>query len=549
MNHNSDNSPSCWCYSENGVTVSTFIPKVLTVTQIKYPTETLTILRLRLSLADNQSVECDVRLNDIDHVRWTDIDYRCFLNTACNKASQIIATMIKESAYNVPIITKYGFDHVGITKIANEIFYVAGNRLFTQSQNKISADSYVLEDLGLKLDIDPNITALEAYHGMVELVNLSPGVGSVLVTYVIAGILTTAFKEVGFKPSTILMVVGKSGMLKSHYVPQMAQLYNRESGIKPDTRFNSTMRFIEDIFCQYSDCTLIVDDLHTAESSRIKKLNETTAEEIARRISDDTGRGCMNGKRTVQKSFNGNAIFIGEYTVGEQSTTARFLVVNMTQKPDGTVLDKYTREKKLLMSTFYSHFIQWYVDNYADICYSISEGIEKFRSQNKNADIHGRLLDTYMYLSISYKILLEYFMKSEFISIEEYRKDNIIFNNIVSRLVKEQQSRYESVNEGSEGERYLKTIKKLCNAPNGFRISKNRKKYDKDKHDGLFNKECLCIRGNSIDTIMSKHTKNYSRQRFTKALKRINALKLDGEGKQSQIGNERFYCIYMSMLQ
>ena len=62
MNHNSDNSPSCWCYSENGVTVSTFIPKVLTVTQIKYPTETLTILRLRLSLADNQSVECDVRL-------------------------------------------------------------------------------------------------------------------------------------------------------------------------------------------------------------------------------------------------------------------------------------------------------------------------------------------------------------------------------------------------------------------------------------------------------------------------------------------------------
>ena len=516
---------------------------------MQYPEKRSTIINLKLTLADEQVIECSIDEDELDKIKWNKINTKCFLNTAYSNSAKIIVAKIRELAFSAPMLIKYGFNHTGITKIKNDVFYVAGDRVYTRSRNKISVNDCTVDDLGFKLNIDPDISKKEAYNGLCELIHISPITVSVLVAYTIAGILTTAFKEAGFMPSTILMILGKSGMLKSHYIPQMAQLYNRKDGIRADTRFNSTERFIEDRLCKYSDCSLIIDDLHTAESNKIKRRNETTGEEILRWVSDDTGRGYMNGKKSVQKSFNGNTIFIGEYTIGTESSTARFLVVNMTQKPDGTVLDMYTRKKPLLMSTFYSYFIQWYVEKYSEICSAISEELTRIRCKNKNIDIHGRLLDSFAYLSISYKILLQFCIESELITTDNAQNDIKEFYKIIFQLVKEQQSLYESTNEIPDDKRYIDIIKTLCNNPNGFRIATNKKNFDKKKHDGLFNKECLCIRGDSLDEILPRYIKNYSRRRFTNALKKVNALKLDGEGKQSQIGNERFYCIYKTKLQ
>ena len=73
-------------------------------------------------------------------------------------------------------------------------------------------------------------------RGMRELISLSPEIGRVLVAHVISGIIRAAFKEAGFNPCNVLMVIGKSGMLKSHYVPHLVQLYNRSDGIKAEFR-------------------------------------------------------------------------------------------------------------------------------------------------------------------------------------------------------------------------------------------------------------------------------------------------------------------------
>lgn len=232
---------------------------------------------------------------------------------------------------------RYGLDRTGIHHINDTIVFVAGDRVIARSSASEADSAFELEQLPFRLDIDETIDISTAIDGMMRLISLSPEIGPVLVAHAISGIIRAAFKEVGMTPCAVLVIVGKSGMLKSHYVPHLTQLYNRADGIGPVTRFNSTKRFIEDALYEYSECTAVVDDLHTAESKGIKRRNEEAFEEIIRRIADDTGRGRMDGKMQVQRPFRGNAVFIGEYSIGKASTIPRALIANITKPPKGLV--------------------------------------------------------------------------------------------------------------------------------------------------------------------------------------------------------------------
>lgn len=288
------------------------------------------------------------------------------------------------------------FTTIGLVHVNNTVVFVAGDRVFTRSPDQ-NVPTVKTDGTGFRLDVDESITLQEAFDGLSELISLVPGVGWVLLAHTISGIIREAFVKAGFTPDTVLMIVGKSGMLKSSYVPQITQLYNRNDGVRANTRFNSTKRFIEDSLFEYRDCTYVIDDIHTGSSASIKKINETTAEEIIRQISDNTGRGRKNGNELIQRCFEGNAVFIGEYIIGAESTLPRVLFVEITEKPDSKILDKFQRGKKLLMSTFYSYFIQWYVDKFDDIMvvlvvqqcgiicplrlWSASTDLKKFRSK------------------------------------------------------------------------------------------------------------------------------------------------------------------------
>jgi len=109
-----------------------------------------------------------------------------------------------------------------------------------------------LGTLSFRLDIDEKLSLTQAFKGMRELICFSSEIGRVLKAHIISGFIRAAFKKAGFVPCAVLVVVGGSGMLKSHYVPHITQLYNRVDGIGCDTRFNSIQRFIEDIIGEYA---------------------------------------------------------------------------------------------------------------------------------------------------------------------------------------------------------------------------------------------------------------------------------------------------------
>lgn len=463
--------------------------------------------------------------------------------------------IIPEDSGTIHKKTKFNLDNIGISVIDDTVVFVAGDRVITRSsapKPKVEIESIVKS---FRLDIDINLLKEQAFEGVRELICLSPEIGRVLVAHVISGFTRVAFQEAGFTPCAVLVVVGESGMLKSHYVPQLTQFYNRADVIGADTRFNSTQCFIEDIIAGHNECTVVIDDLHTAAAKSIKRANDITAEEIIRRISDDTGRGHKKGDSMVQKKFGGNVVFIGEYVIGRESTMPRALVVNLTKKIDGVVLDKYQRKQPLLVSTFYYYFLQWYVDNFKDICKWIDERLTQFRKATANSYLHGRLLDTKFYLEISYMLFLEFCKGAGFISEEDALDEYDDFCNQVSRLVHEQQNRYESGKAKAENIDCLKLVRKLYRKGK-FRLADSASAYRPEEHDGLIYYECLYLRRKNLEKKLHKVSPDIKIDAVIDALISKNALKL-GKDKRTvkistldkSVGALRFYAIKLNVLE
>ena len=446
-------------------------------------------------------------------------------------------------------------DRPGIFNVNGSIIYVAGDKIVGSLSDRViiqdeeSIHDVELAPLPFKLDIDPSLSRQEAFEGMRQLICLSPEIGRPLVAHVISGIIRTAYKDTGFIPCAVLVIIGKTGSLKTHYVPHMVQLYDRSDNIKPDTRFNSTLRSIEEILYETCEFTKVIDDISTAASSQIKRKNEHTAEEIIRQIADNTGRSYMSGNKVVKKDYCGNVVFIGEYSVGKESSIPRALVANITTPPDGRVLDKYQRHQPLLVSTFYYYFIEWYVAHYYDIVAELDTRLTKFRSEPAHGT-HGRLRDTQFYLQTAYMLFLKFCEDSGFITADEAHEDYLDFGKQLTGLIKDQHKRANPDKEESEKINYMKLIRKIYKNDSD-RYARNKKQYIKnpDIYDGLIHYGCLCLRRDKLEKRLRDVVREAKIDDAVQELLDRNELKLAQKYQVKVSGiTTNFYAIWLEML-
>ena len=513
-------------------------------------------VKLELHFIYGQNKIISIPFPEIDSIKWFEIDKRCIISPFRHKAGKCLALAIKLSLSKARKQRVLLLDRPGIFNIGGRIIYVAGDKIIGNlSERVIIEDEESIHDVDLaplpfKLDIDLKLTIQKAFDGMRELICLSRETGRPIVAHVISGITRTAFKDAGMTPCAVLVIVGKTGSLKTHYVPHLAQLYDRANGIKPDTRFNSTLRYIEDTLYETCEFTKVIDDISTAASAQIKRTNEHSAEEIIRRVSDDTGRGRMEGKTMVQRDFRGNVIFIGEYSVGKESSVPRALVVNITSPPDGRILDKYQRQHPLLVSTFYYYFIEWYVANYYDIVAELDARFTKLRSVLVKGT-HGRLRDTQFYLQTAYMLFLQFCEDSGFITADEAQEDYLDFGRQLAGLIEEQHKRANPDKEESKKIIYMKLIRKLYRN-DSIRYADNKKQFIKnpDKYDGLIHYGCLCLRRDKLEKRLRDAVSEAKIDDAIHELVDRNALKLVQEKYQVKISGitSNFYAIWLEML-
>lgn len=526
--------------------VANFRVEVIHLKKIQYPDHIDKIILAKITFTPKICKRVEIPLDELDRFDWTKCDERCVINKQRRNARTYLNEYIKLQLCGARVHNMVGIDHQGIHLVDNNAVFLAGDKLITPKGYNDLSNKIKVSPCDFRLDIDTKLSPKAAFSGMKELMNLNCEIGRVLVAHTISGLIRQAYKEIGYTPCAVLVVVGKSGLFKTHYIAHMVQLYNRNDEIKPVTRLNSTSRFIEDILYEYAECTAVIDDLHTGSSSTIKRNNENTAEEIIRRISDDTGRGIKSGNSLVQKSFRGNAIFIGEYFNGKGSTVPRALIANITQKIDGSTLDEYQRHKKLVVSTFYYYFLKWYVNNYQQICSELDYELTKHRQTNYESKLHFRLLDTMFYLTTSYNLFLRFCKESGFITDENVINDRSSFAAHVCKLCIEQQNRCTLPNTD-----YLSIISKAY-MKGMFKIAKGAKFFDENKHDGVIHYNCLCLYSKRFDSVMSNIIPNYDHKDLVDTLKKEGALKTHCSDGKNDVKicslKKRFFAIPLQKL-
>lgn len=539
-----------WCLrDEKGRPIANFSPQVLSEVSVHTSQGVETHTRLRLHFKNgNPSEAFTIPLTDIEKTNWLLKDKRCLIHSPQRKAKEFIANIIVAGLAMAPNKEEvYLLDRMGIHHINGAIIFVAGDQVIARSSDKDSLPKIEIAPIGFKLNIDPMLTPRQTFEGMKELICLSPEMGRPLIAHSISGIMRSAFIAAGATPSSILEIIGDSGSFKTFYTPTITQLYNRAEEVKVTARLNASDRFIEDILYNYCECTAVIDDRCTAESSKIKKKNDDTAEEIMRRVGDNIGRGRMDGKTMVQIKPRGNAVFTGEYATGVKSTVARGLMVMVTTPIDGRKLDKYQRQQPLLVSTFYYFFIQWYVDNYDKICAEISARLAKFRETIP--EIHPRLRQTQFCLQTAYMMFLQFCKDSGFMTTEAVLAEYNSFGSQLADLVRAQNARINPEEQGFGKVNYLKLIRKLYKA-NDFRLAASVERFNPDKHDGLIYYNCLCLRRDNLKKRIQKIFPGANINDVVKALKAQGALKLVAVKNQVKIDGLTcwFYAIWLEML-
>lgn len=242
-------------------------------------------------------------------------------------------------------------------------------------------------------------------------------------------------------------------------------------------------------------------------------------------------------------------MFIGEYTIGKASTIPRALVVNITEPPNGAVLDEYQRNRPLLVSTFYYYFIRWYVDHFNEIRDSIDAKLTQLRRATASPTTHGRLRDTQFYLEISYMVLLEFCKESRFCSEEDAKDTYQSFSTQLRTLVQAQETRFKESIEVKTID-YLDLIRDLYKQ-GAFHLAKDAENFKPEKHDGLIYYDCLCLRGKRLEKKLLSFTPSLSFVDCISYLLSKGALKLVESKNTVQIngtGGKRFYAIKLSKL-
>jgi energy-converting hydrogenase A subunit M len=367
----------------------------------------------------------------------------------------------------------------------------------------------------------------------------------------LAGLMMRLFIDVGVVPDTTIQWIQTTGAFKTTYSSFMTQFYNRDGKIKPASRLNSTVAAISQILHENRDCCVVLDDIHPAESREIQEKNETTLEEITRRIGDSMGRNRMYGNKQMELSPNCTVVVTGEYEHGKGSTAARTLVTDYDDVIDSKELHKLQQEP-LIVSTFYHYFLLWFLSNYDELKESLSNWLTYYR--NTNLCEHKRLQETRFYLNASYAIFLHYCYNKEFLEEHDAQKLKDSFSKLLMDLVERQQERIKRHGEFKESPKpdYLSIIRSLFNN-NNFSLPDMPLYYNEEKHDGIIKDDCLCLRRGRLETIIKKVIPLANITDVINDLKLKDALIIDNDGKnvvQKRAGGKkpRFYAIPLAKL-
>ena len=236
-------------------------------------------------------------------------------------------------------------------------------------------------------------------------------------------------------------------------------------------------------------------------------------------------------------------LFTGEYLIGSGSDAARLLPVEMT-KPDTHSL-AYFQKQPLIVSTFYSNFISWFIENYDETVSYLKAWLDEYRKTDLG--VHDRLRETHFFLNTAYSLLLEYCRVKDVLSEEDVLRFHDSFLRLLNQLIHEQNERvFPTASIPPTQGNALERIKELFQK-HQLSIADNKRQFSDEQHDGVLHRGCLCLRPQAL----ARFFRSRDLGDVVRDLETAGALVkgLDGLTKKiSATHGKHFYCIPLSRL-
>jgi hypothetical protein len=494
--------------------------------------------------------------NGLAKLNWYELHPHIILHQSETKARQNLMNYIRAALPNLsnPKETRHRIAQLGTHIIDGEPIFSTGGGLIRKRPPPDSPEraDVVLEPQRFKIDIDPNLSELEAIAEMVKAVCLDPDIGRVVLAHSLLYIMREVYKSAWKAPRCSLFLYNESGQLKTTYATLLTQLHNRGDGIAEPVRLDATIAAAETVLYEKSGCAVILDDLFPVKHRDMTDEQEKTLIKITRIIGDGVGRAKMNGKQVLQRTPTVGVIFTGEYLVGVGSTAARLLPIRSAY----TIDDVKMREclsNRLAVSTFYHFFIVWYIENYAEIQRLLEMWWEKYTKTDMG--VHRRLRETHFFINTAYKLFLRYCAEKFPNARESEVHHSRAFEDYITRLVQEQDVRVKQGNDN--GVAKVEPFEQIreWHRTKSFHLLSEKKVYPLEGlgtrlrgYDGLKHNGLLCLCGDALLAKFQQLGHYVDRTSLRNSLVAHNALKLDREGKNYKVGNMRFYGICLSKL-
>lgn len=161
--------------------------------------------------------------------------------------------------------------------------------------------------------------------------------------YLHIGFACKLFADAGLEVQFIMILVGKTGSLKTTLCKTFAEIFNPASML----RFESTSVALENYMEQCQDQIMVVDDLFKEDPLMKKKF-----EVLTRVFGDGIGRAKATGKdykENIQAKVRGGCIVTAEHSPNaQQSSTLRYVVNEIGKDAiDTATLTEFQNDKKI----------------------------------------------------------------------------------------------------------------------------------------------------------------------------------------------------------
>jgi len=292
-----------------------------------------------------------------------------------------------------------------------------------------------------------------------------------------------------------------------------------------------------------------LDDLFPADSNQAKAAQEKTLIELVRIVGDNMGRARVQGNEVLTREPRCGVLVTGEYLIGSGSDAARLLPIKFLTPISNAKLSECQAEP-LALSTFYFHYLTWFISNYDSIQDWLAGALLK--SRGTHLGVHDRLQETYFCLGSAYRIFLQYCLDKNFISAKNAQGEYRSFKHLLTALVMKQDK---EVRKGGGVKAVcdvdlFELIRTLYNGKQ-FHLANDISRLNK-KHHGFTDSEFLYLRGGRMMDEVLKFAPKATYNTVTDALIAQDALKVGNEKRSVQIrspqGNTRFYAISLKKL-